>query len=663
MRFWCAGCLLWLVALPSLVTAAEQQVTIRSDFPGGNVLVERNEGETVHLAPDLRGGKPWFYWHFEAEASRPGRVLFIFDSGARVGVRGPAISRDAGLTWQWLGAEHVRYNVAADAENPKRLHDEFTYEFSTAGEKVRFAVAIPYLQRDLDAFLEKHSGNPHLRVSELAKSLNGRTVELLQIGEPGPEVEAMLITARHHACESMASYVLEGFLQEAVSDSPAAKEFRKRYVLFAVPIVDKDGVQQGDQGKWRSPHDHNRDYGQINRYPEVRAIQELAEAHQVRLALDLHCPALRGDVHEAFYFDGLALPHIRRNINELIEWLKEERPPASSWPLNFMKKPPILPPINGMPFSHYFAYRDRIRVAATLEVPYTQPTRPLDAAVARAYGAGLLRAWVRTRFLAADEEATSADDQHARLVELRKEFQRTYRGKPQEAEQMIAPYLNTSAATIFQIEAHALLAQLRLQQRRYAEALEHAKQVQSHPEASAQQRATALIQQVQIVCADPDSTQQAVDASLAKFAELSHPAPEQQAHVYETAGDYSIRQQDFARALHFAEQQFVVAAKHDKGKVLNRIAGIYDRLGQPEKGIEARQKAVELLRPQLDPAPVSIFGARMLVDHFEALAGIPTTPPDELREAGERVLEHRVMPAAWKDQVRATLAEAGGKSP
>ena len=60
--------------------AAEQKLAIRSDFPGGNIVVENNEGSTVRLAPDLRDTPtPWFYWYFEAQASEPGRVTFAFE--------------------------------------------------------------------------------------------------------------------------------------------------------------------------------------------------------------------------------------------------------------------------------------------------------------------------------------------------------------------------------------------------------------------------------------------------------------------------------------------------------------------------------------------------------------------------------------------------------
>ena len=214
------------------------EVKISTAFPGGNVVVEKINGRTIHLDTDLRGGQPWFYWCFDATVANPGKVLFDLGKPQKIGVRGPAVSIDEGKSWSYLGTENVEMTAQAE---------RFTYEFTKVNQRARFSVAIPYLQHDLDAFIKKNGTNLLLVKSELTKTRRGTSVDLLRIGTPGEGVSPMLVTARHHACESTASYVLEGFLQEALSESPAGREFRKRHVLFAVPIVDKDGVEAGDQ--------------------------------------------------------------------------------------------------------------------------------------------------------------------------------------------------------------------------------------------------------------------------------------------------------------------------------------------------------------------------------------------------------------------------------
>lgn len=368
-------------------------VAISAKFPGGNVAVLKNDGRAVELAPDLRGDRPWFYWYFEATALRQGRVTFFFpdkvigfENGA-IGYQGPAISTDRGKTWKWMGTNNVRGS-------------SFFYDFAK-GERVRFAVTIPYVQSDLEAFVKKHGRNPHLKSSVLTKSRRGREVELLQIGQGGANVKPVLVTCRHHAAETIASYVLEGFLQEAMSETAAGEEFRKRYVLYAVPFVDKDGVEEGDQGKNRRPHDHNRDYGEQSIYPEIRAIKKLHATQQFQFALDLHCPTLVMQDHQVMYFVG-ARVHPRYNLHNVSEFagrIRKGLPEnAPHGPLVWLRDESEPSPKN----SRYFGFQPGVIMAATLEIPFAPPGKAADPASLRKYGRTILRAWVDTRFLGAE---------------------------------------------------------------------------------------------------------------------------------------------------------------------------------------------------------------------------------------------------------------------
>lgn len=369
-------------------------VAIRSDFPGGNVDVTRNEGSSVQVAPDLRGDKPWFYWCFEAKSSKPGRVTFTFPEkvigfkDGAIGNQGPAVSTDFGETWLWMGMEQV------DGSS-------FVYDFRDEGERVRFAVSIPYVQKEFDSFLERNDGNTHLKSTVLTKSLKGRDVELLQIGKPGPGVKPVLVTGRHHASETIASYVLEGFIQAAMSGSPAGKEFRSRYVLFAVPFVDKDGVEQGDQGKNRKPHDHNRDYGDNSIYPEVRAIRKLDQKHDFRFALDFHCPTLVMPDHQVMYFvGGKTNPRYNfDNVTEFAGWIRKGLPKsAPTGPLVWLRDKTAPAPMN----STYFGFKANSIMAATIEIPFAPPGKATDAESCRNYGKVMLEAWSNTHFLPDD---------------------------------------------------------------------------------------------------------------------------------------------------------------------------------------------------------------------------------------------------------------------
>ena len=368
---------------------------IRIDFPGANAKVTSIAAETVQLEPDLRGGRPWFYWCFEAVSAKPGKVTFSFPEkvagfkhGA-IGRQGPAISLDAGRSWNWMGTDQVD-------------GDSFYYDFKTAKQRVRFAVTIPYLQQDLERFLRRMSANRELEKTTLTKSRKGRDVELLRIGSPSPTKLPVLVTARHHAAETMASFVLEGFLEEAASTSEAGAAFREKHVLYAAPFVDKDGVEEGDQGKNRRPHDHNRDYGEASIYPEIQAIKKLDERRQFRFTLDFHCPTLVMPDHQVMYFVG-AKSHPQynlENVSELASWIKRGLPPqAPVGPLVWLKSVEKPMPMN----SHYFGFKSGVIMAATLEYPFAAPGKSADPDSCRQYGKTILRAWVNTHFREPDQ--------------------------------------------------------------------------------------------------------------------------------------------------------------------------------------------------------------------------------------------------------------------
>ncbi|HEV7401579.1 MAG TPA: M14 family zinc carboxypeptidase [Chthoniobacteraceae bacterium] len=644
-------------ALFCFVTA-RAEVVINTAFPGGNVLVKNKTANAVEIAPDLRGGKPWFYWYFEAQASEPGRVTFGFAKAGVIGVRGPAISHDDGKTWQWMGAERVVAAPVRQAQDLRPPEETFAYDFTKAGERVRFSVGIPYVQSNLDAFLATQAGNPHLTKSVLTKSLKGRAVEFLQIGRPGAGKRGMLLTARHHACEALASYVMEGFLREALSESPAARRFRETYVLYVVPFVDKDGVEEGDQGKNREPHDHNRDYGDAPIFPEVKAIQEFAERTPLQIALDLHCPALKGDIHEAFHFLGLGVPHVKANLDEWIAWIAEERPPLVMSPIDFLVDAAKPNAVNRAINSHYFATRDGVLMAATLESPYTQPKVPLDAEMARAYGAGLLKALNRTTFISAERGSVRASS-HAEFEAWRKTFWQTYRSnKTEEAAALAREQIDDpKAAPIYRVEANGLMALMRLEQGRYFEARAHADAVLRDPDAMTSQLTAAHAVLVRALAADRKTAPVEFDAGIAQALATPYLSLAQQAVLFSTALEFYQSRQEFEKAIDYGRRLFPMSADFEKGRTLNRIAALHDLAKQPAAALAARQEAVALLRKLLSSVPQrSIFGARATLDLFEAVMAIPTSTREEKQTAADLVLNHEVVAPQYKERVRKAMA-------
>lgn len=340
-------------------------MTVDADFPGGNIIVDRVEGDTITIRQDLRDTKGfWFYWYFRVRGAAGRSLRVTFADGACVGVRGPAVSLDGGASWRWL-------------ESPRRVSAEFSYTCPPDADEVRFCFAIPYVQSNLDGFLARFPNHPSVRRQVLCTTIKGREAEWLSLGRlQGAPKHRILITCRHHCCEMMANYVLEGLMESVLAPDALGSWYRDNVRLDAVPFVDKDGVEQGDQGKNRRPRDHGRDYADKSIYRETCAIRARwldTPSERPEVVLDLHCPHIGGAHNECIYFVGNQGNW--EGVTELSAALEQ----ACTGPLVFRAE-------NNLPFgqawntaANYTEGRSLaaasqglsgIRLAASLETPY-----------------------------------------------------------------------------------------------------------------------------------------------------------------------------------------------------------------------------------------------------------------------------------------------------
>jgi hypothetical protein len=362
---------------------------ITSDFPGGNIFVEEIAGDTVRLRQDLRDTDgDWFYWYFAVSGAAGRTVTFEFTGGPAIGARGPAWSVDGGATWQWLGLTEDR--------------NRFVFVFPSGVDTVRFCMTIPYTAEDWEKFLARHAGRENLRPGRLCESRKRRAVDLLTVGaaHQAPRVRAVLV-ARHHSCETMGSFALEGLLEYVLaSDEAEAVWLREKGEFVVIPFLDKDGVEDGDQGKNRRPRDHNRDYGSESLYPETAAVRALlaSASDPFAVALDFHCPWLCGGRNEAVYLVGSRDPVIWKAQQEFSAILERKRrgllPFLAADNLPFGQEWNVAESFTkGLSFGDWASRNPGIRLSASLEVPYANARGvEVNAATARALGVDLGRA-------------------------------------------------------------------------------------------------------------------------------------------------------------------------------------------------------------------------------------------------------------------------------
>lgn len=276
---------------------------IFKDFIGGNIECVGQSGKEVFLRQELRDTTEWwFYFRFGATAEEAGEYVFRFCNGDVIGNFGVAISRD-----------NREYFFDPDTVIS---HRAFKKTFQ-AGETLYFAFCYPYQLADFLSFISPKLGVNNLQRIPMPDSEKGREQHAYLFGNLQSE-KTVLLTARHHACESVANYVLEGCLKWLLYEKNAVVQDCK---VLVVPFMDVDGVEQGDQGKSRFPHDHNRDYLPNPIYSSVRFLYDYFAKEKLVYAMDLHCPGKYGGIHDymSLIEGGEEIAPAQQRFSDLLE--------------------------------------------------------------------------------------------------------------------------------------------------------------------------------------------------------------------------------------------------------------------------------------------------------------------------------------------------------
>ena len=357
-------------------------MVILKNVPSPNIQIIRQEENDVWLEPEMRDMIPtlhWFYWHFAVEGAENKTVRFHMGPHPVVGYWGAA-ARRPGEGWRWAGT-------------PIEDYTGFEYTFGPQESRVEFCHDFHYSFDRWTSLMERLGLKE--RCGVLTRSEKGRDVPLLRLGE-GPR--CALIACRHHACESTGSYVLEGLLEEYL------RHPLPQLRLLILPFMDLDGVLDGDQGKNRFPHDHNRDYSEAPIYRSVQAAMALAREEKPEFAFDLHSPWHFGDTNDHFYMDLFFVNEQRPTIDRfraILEKESENDPPAVRYRREYdemlLKKHADRSPNQKVPnFKSFFAARQESNLICTMEMPYfgDPPHQVNEPDMLRA-GATFLRAFER----------------------------------------------------------------------------------------------------------------------------------------------------------------------------------------------------------------------------------------------------------------------------
>lgn len=252
------------------------------------------------------GNTQWFY--FRVSNARIGQeVTFHFknflkpESLFNEGMRPLFFSSKSGKGWERCGID-IRYYSSHEFSNrdSSRLPGEqinasnkelfccsFSHTFLHNEDLCYFSFCLPYTYTDLNRLILKIQEDPRtsrlMKKQVLCKTIAGNDCHLLTITAPAISPEQLnrrvviILTARVHPGESNSSWIMQGIISFLLSDCDAAAEMRKCFVIKIIPMLNPDGVINGNYRTSLAGCDLNRKWSKPdpNRHPTIFWTKEL----------------------------------------------------------------------------------------------------------------------------------------------------------------------------------------------------------------------------------------------------------------------------------------------------------------------------------------------------------------------------------------------------
>lgn len=195
--------------------------------------------------------------------------------------------RRTGVKWSYGGSsvKYQRYFPEHIKEDTKKCYAlSFCYTFECDEDVVWFAFSEPYTYSELQSDLLRIERSPkYKRIfarKTLCSSISGLNCDLLTItnADRNANKKAIVLSARVHPGETVGSWIMKGVIEHLLSSSYDAEFLRDNFVFKVVPMINPDGVVQGNYRCSFSGCDLNRRYNAPSRvlHPEIYYLKEMA---------------------------------------------------------------------------------------------------------------------------------------------------------------------------------------------------------------------------------------------------------------------------------------------------------------------------------------------------------------------------------------------------
>ena len=298
--------------------ADDDTLIFESRFESGNlrraIQVYVNEYDLI-LRPDIntRGHTQWFY--FSIKNMRRGRKYkfniinllkpdSVYNQGLLPLLYSDKEAESTGVGWHRCGSDVAYFQNGIKRKNGCYYTLTFSVSFPHDGDTAYLAHCYPYTYTDLRMYLRKLEADPQrsncFRRRTLCSTLAGNDCDLLTVTSFSSDPESLkarkgiLISARVHPGETQASWMMKGIIDYLTGPTLDARILRDNFVFKIVPMLNPDGVINGNYRCSLSGQDLNRQWLSPSRtmhptiYYTKLMLKRFLEDRQVVLFVDLH---------------------------------------------------------------------------------------------------------------------------------------------------------------------------------------------------------------------------------------------------------------------------------------------------------------------------------------------------------------------------------------
>ena len=259
-------------------------IGVSSQFDSGNIIVkDASDPANIRLEIAKDHQSEFYMWfHFRVTGEAGQKVRLVIENA-----KGAAYPK---------GWENYSAVASSDLDNWGRVPTRYDGETLTVDVTldlgaVYVAYFAPYSSERHQQLIANTLRDDRVGLTVLGQTLDGRDLDMLTIGEPGPDKRTLWVTARQHPGETMAEWWIEGFLDRLLDPISAdAKHLLERCVIHVVPNMNPDGSARGHlrtnavgvnlNREWQAPS--------MEKSPEVYLVLNKMIETGCDLALDVH---------------------------------------------------------------------------------------------------------------------------------------------------------------------------------------------------------------------------------------------------------------------------------------------------------------------------------------------------------------------------------------